>query len=338
MSEPESTRNGIIAAGCWTLDRIKIVDVWPAEEELSRIIDTDLQGGGSAHNLGIDIRRLDSNIPVFAIGKIGMDSDGKFLLKAAESAGIDVSQLHQTDDAETSYTDVITASQTGRRTFFHHSGTNDLLTPDDFNFTDSSAKIAHFGLPGVHSVLDQPWKKDPNGWVAILKKAQSAGIATNLELISIDAERNREICLPCLPHLNYLIVNDHEIGSLASMDTCPGGDTNAEACEEAAHKVLSLGSMAFVTVHYPGGAVCVSRDEKPLYSDAAIVEEKDIVGTVGAGDAFSAGMLYGVHQRWPLEQALRLAHATAAASLRSANTVDAVGTVRECLATAKFIS
>jgi len=37
----------------------------------------------------------------------------------------------------------------------------------------------------------------------------------------------------------------------------------------------------------------------------------------GADDAFAAGMLSGIHEGWSVEQSLRLAHATAAASLRS---------------------
>ena len=34
--------------------------------------------------------------------------------------------------------------------------------------------------------------------------------------------------------------------------------------------------------------------------------------SVGAGDAFNAGFLYGVHQDWPPEQAIRFGNAVAA--------------------------
>jgi len=35
------------------------------------------------------------------------------------------------------------------------------------------------------------------------------------------------------------------------------------------------------------------------------------VSTLGAGDAFCAGMLYGIHQGWELEASLRLGCANA---------------------------
>jgi len=38
-----------------------------------------MQGGGSAHNLGMDIRKLDSAMPVAAIGLLGQDTDGDYL-------------------------------------------------------------------------------------------------------------------------------------------------------------------------------------------------------------------------------------------------------------------
>ena len=73
------------------------------------------------------------------------------------------------------------------------------------------------------------------------------------------------------------------------------------------------------------------------YSKKSVaVEPKNIVGSVGAGDAFAAGMLYALHENWPLQNALQLAHATAAASLRSATTVEAVETVEKNLTMAGY--
>ena len=94
-------RHGFVCGGSWALDRIKIVDQWPAEETLARITGTDRQGGGSAHNLGVDIRRLDPTMPVDAIGLLGADPDGDFLFERATEAGLDTTQLHRTGDAAT---------------------------------------------------------------------------------------------------------------------------------------------------------------------------------------------------------------------------------------------
>ena len=328
-------RRGIIAAGCWTLDRIKWVDDWPAEETLSRILDNDKQGGGSAHNAGIDLKKLDPSLPVIGMGLVGKDSEGDFLIEQANTLSIDTTGLHQTTASPTSYTDVYTVKTTGKRTFFHFAGANDVLTPDHFDFSDTSAKLLHLGLLGVHKTLDSPWKQEANGWVSVLKAAKAAGLQTNVEMVSIDAARNRSLCLPCLPYLDTLIVNDHEIGGLAQVDTMPKGETSPEQCAKAAKVILKQGAMHTVVVHYPAGAVCVRRHGDTLFTQSVPLSQDNIVGTVGAGDAFAAGILYGIHEGWPMDRAIELAHATAAASLRSATTVGSVGTVAECLAYAK---
>lgn len=56
-----------------------------------------------------------------------------------------------------------------------------------------------------------------------------------------------------------------------------------------------------------------------------------IVGANGAGDAFAAGLLYAFHEGWSIPDALALAHATAAASLRQMLTIGAVESWSRCL-------
>jgi sugar/nucleoside kinase (ribokinase family) len=322
-------RRGFVCGGSWAVDRIKLIDQWPEQEKLARITGHDQQGGGSAHNLGVDMRKLDSTMLVDAIGLLGVDADGDFLLEQARAMGIDTEQMHRTDLAATSYTDVMSVTGTGKRTFFHHVGTNDLLTPDHFDFTATTCRVLHLGLLGLHRCLDDPWEDDANGWVTILKKAKSAGLDTNVELVSIEGERVRKACLPCLPHLDTLIVNDHEIGGLAAIPTVRDGHTDRTRCREAAQAVLAKGSMRLVTVHFPQGAVCVTADGQVFESESVPVP---VIGsTVGAGDAFSAGMLYALHEGWPTRNALELAHAVAASSLRSQTTVGSVLDVDSCL-------
>jgi sugar/nucleoside kinase (ribokinase family) len=60
-----------------------------------------------------------------------------------------------------------------------------------------------------------------------------------------------------------------------------------------------------------------------------------IAGVNGAGDAFAAGLLYGLHEGWPVEAGLRLGHACAAASMRAVSTTARVAPVAECLALAE---
>jgi sugar/nucleoside kinase (ribokinase family) len=329
-------RRGFVCGGSWALDRIKIVDHWPVEEKLARITGTDQQGGGSAHNFGVDMRKLDPTMPVDAIGLFGDDPDGDFLYDRAAEVGIDTTQLHRTGDAVTSYTDVMTVADSGKRTFFHHPGTSDLLTPDHFDFTSTTCRILHLGLLGIHRRMDAPWAGDANGWVTVLKHAKAAGLDTNLELVSIESDRLRQISRPCLPYADTLIANDHEIGSVASVATVVDGRTDPDRCRQAALAVLGEGALRLVAVHFPEGAICATRDGEVFESSSLAVPVDEIGSTVGAGDAFAAGMLYAVHEGWPIRNAMELAHATAAMSLRSRTTVGSVEDVDTCLESAGF--
>jgi sugar/nucleoside kinase (ribokinase family) len=154
---------------------------------------------------------------------------------------------------------------------------------------------------------------------------------TNFELVMIEPRRLADIIRPCLPHLDYLIVNDWEIGALADEKTYDEGVTNIEACLRAARHVLLHGSIGLVVVHFPMGAIAVSRDGTVTRQPSVRVPPAAIVSANGAGDAFAAGMLYGLHDGWDVTRCLALAHASAAASLRGASTTDTVESWQACL-------
>ena len=125
--------------------------------------------------------------------------------------------------------------------------------------------------------MDGPWQGDANGWVTVLKKARAAGLMTNLELVSLEPERVASLIRPCLPHLDLLIVNDHEIGAVAAMPTLTKDGTDVAACVAAAKAVLAAGAMQLVAVHFPGGGVVVTGGSYGVYLDAALNTAKGMV-------------------------------------------------------------
>jgi sugar/nucleoside kinase (ribokinase family) len=183
--------------------------------------------------------------------------------------------------------------------------------------------------------MDAPWQGDANGWVTTLKKARAAGLQTNMELASLAPERLAALLRPCLPHLDLLVVNDHEIAGIAGIETVVDGRTDVAACEAAAKAVLDMGISQIVVAHFPLGAVLVARDGNVVRSPSVNVPPSEVVGANGAGDAFAAGFVYGFHEGWSVEDALKLAHAAAAASLREISTTASVETWSECLALAR---
>jgi sugar/nucleoside kinase (ribokinase family) len=183
--------------------------------------------------------------------------------------------------------------------------------------------------------MDAPFNAEPNGWLAVLKKARAAGLRTNMELASVTPDRIARLIRPCLPLLDFLIINDVEIGALAGMATGSEGSTNAAACRRAARNVLDAGAMDLLVVHFPAGAIALTRSGETLAKPSVRVPAEAFAGANGAGDAFAAGILYAVLKGWALAEALALAHAVAAASLRRVGTTDGVLRWRECLALAE---
>ncbi|WP_374378717.1 carbohydrate kinase family protein [Dongia sp.] len=330
-----SSRRGIVTGGTWCVDRNRAIDAWPDEDGVAEILFTELYGGGSGCNLAIDIRKLDPKFPVATIGLVGDDEDGRFLLAQADAHGIDRTRLKMTRAAATQFTDAYVSRDNGRRTHIFFQGTGALLTPEHFDFADVTARILHLGLPGAHRLMDQSSGGDANGWVTVLKRARAGGLETNLELFSIAPERIAALVRPCLPYLDYLIVNDFEIGALAGTHTGENGAASVMACTEAARQVLLAGAMRLVVVHFPAGAVAVDRNGTVTEARSVKIPPREVVSANGAGDAFAAGLLYGIHEGWAVSAALELAHATAAMSLRGLSTCAAVETHEACLKQAR---
>ncbi|WP_062203358.1 carbohydrate kinase family protein [Aureimonas sp. AU12] len=330
----ETSRRGFLTGGTWCADHNKIVDRWPREDTVTKILGETVEGGGSACNFAIDIRRLDPGMPVATIGCIGDDADGAVLLAQADAAGIDRSGMVILPNERTNYTDAYTASATGRRTHLYLPGASAHLSPDHFDFSRSTARIFHLGLPGIHDIMDGPWKGEANGWVAVLKAARAAGLETNFEMLQIAPERLRGFVEPCLGHLDTLVINDYEVGALTGRTTTDDGATDLAACLEAGALVMERGAMKVLAIHFPTGGLAFERDGTVTRVPSVAVPPEVVKGANGAGDAFAAGFMHGWHEGRPVSDALRLAHATAAASLRSVGTTGSVEPVDACLALA----
>jgi sugar/nucleoside kinase (ribokinase family) len=331
-----SERRGVLSAGSFCVDFNKSIARWPDEDTSNEVLAVDRQGGGAGFNMALDLKRLDPELPVEAMGLVGDDELARFLFGECDARGVDRTALRAAPGGATMSVDAFNVAANGRRTHFYHQGVAAEMTPDDFDFSSTAARILHLGLPGAHKAMDLPWRGDANGWVAVLRKARAAGLGANLELMTTKAERLAELGRPCLPHLDWIIVNDYEIGALAGRETRRAdGSTDPAAVARAIDDVLALGSMHWAAAHFPEGAIVGADDGSRCAMGSVALPEAVIVGANGAGDAFAAGMLYGLHQRWPMMECLELGHACAAASMRAVSTTAGVGTVGECRALAK---
>jgi len=328
-------RSGVLCAGCVVVDAAKVVDVWPTPERLAFIDSVTLSTGGPGLNLAVDLARLGAGFGLELAGVVGDDDHGRFVLDECAALGIGTGGVRVTSSAATSFTDAMVLRGRGVRTFFHHTGANDLLTADDVPLAASTARIFHCGSPGLHAALDAVDEAGETGWVRLLRAAQAAGLRTNLELVSLEAGRVRELARPCLPHLDHLVVNEVEAAAVAGVEvTAVGVDGTVDwaGIETAARGALALGVARLVVVHCPSGALAVSATGEVWRQGSVRLPPGVIRNATGAGDAFAAGVVLGLHDDLPVEDCLRLGVCSAAANLQGSGTSDGVMAAADCLA------
>ena len=82
-----SGRRGVLSAGTWCVDFNKSIARWPDEDTSNEVFAIDRQGGGAGFNMALDLKRLDPDLPVEAMGVVGDDDFGRFLLGEVRRAG-----------------------------------------------------------------------------------------------------------------------------------------------------------------------------------------------------------------------------------------------------------
>ncbi|MFZ5495401.1 MAG: carbohydrate kinase family protein [Verrucomicrobiota bacterium] len=308
-----------------------MIDAWPPQDALVTI-SAELHGnGGAPYNLLKDLAKLGAAFPLEAVGLIGDDELGRWVRSDCARHGILTHQLRTIAGAATSYTDVMTVSETGRRTFFHHRGVNAILAPEQFDFTLTRAKVFHLGYLLLLDALDANGTGGQPRSSEVLQAAHQAGLVTSVDLVSETADRFAQVVLPVLPHVDYLFVNEYEASHVTGVTVRQSSHINPQAIEEAARALVNSGVRQWVVIHFPEGAFACSHDGTELWQQSLRIPAEQIKGAAGAGDAFAAGVLWGVHEDWSMQQGLLLGAATAAASLLHPTCSEGIRPVAECL-------
>lgn len=327
-------RRGVACAGNWIVDHVKLIDAWPKPGNLANILDEARGTGGAPFNVLIDLARLSPGFPLEAVGLVGDDSDGEWIRGMVGRYAREGSLLGVHPQVPTSYTDVMTVQSTGARTFFHMRGANERFDVDDVRVEAIRSRVFHLGYLLLLTALDGPDPEHGTRAARLLAKCRAAGLITSIDVVSAEGGRFAEIVVPALRHVDYCIINEVEAGGVTGIaPRDASGAPDWAALERAAAKMADLGVARNVTIHLPEGAVSLDvAAGRTHQSRSARLPEGFIKGTAGAGDAFCAGMLLGLHEGWEIDRALKAAHAAAVASLRHPTCTEGVGELSEALA------
>ena len=328
---------GILCFGTLTVDQGKLIDQYPAREHLALISDVSKSTGGPGLNLAIDLRRLDKDLKIQFIGAVGNDTNAHFLMDECKKYNIDTSDVQRFSGFLSPFTDCMVEKVGGKRTFFFHGGTNDLLDSEKVDLNKHDVKVLHVGAAGLHELMDQEYQGETR-WVRFLREARKRGIHTNMEMVSLTPERLRKLILPCLPHLDSVIINEVEAGILTEINYEKSDNTSPldwNKLEEMARGLIKLGVNKFAVIHTPLGVVAADKDGEVYRQGSVAVPDEVVVSTTGAGDAVTAGVMYGVFHGWDLAHSIKAGVACAAMCILDAHTSEGIKPINETLAAAE---
>lgn len=315
--------NSIAFCGSLIVDEIKMVSSWPEKGMLVPISSLSRAVGGSVCNSGIDLKTLDQSVVVKAFGKVGADDKGDFVVKTLSEHGLDVSGVARAKDVPTTFTDVVTVESSGERTFFNMHGADSALTPDDIEPEALGCDLFHFGYILLLDGMDAPDDEYGTKAARLLAKVQAAGIKTSVDIVSEQSERFARVVRPALRYCDYAIINEIE-GSLAT-----GVDKSdlRGICEG----LFDLGVKERVAVHCPDVGVSLGKGGDWASVPSLALPEGWIRGSVGAGDAFCAGMLYAIMKGMAPDESLRLASCAAACNLAAPDSISGARSLAETM-------
>ena len=165
----------------------------------------------------------------------------------------------------------------------------------------------------------------PDMWTdqmaGLFRTARSRGVTTSLDpqfvLFPIDTPW-MEPLVDLLKVTDVLMLDEDEARKIAQID-----DLRA-----AALMLHEAGPHAVVVKRGAQGSLVHAGDR--VFDQAAVaVPEAEIVESIGAGDAFDAGLIVGHVSGWPVERSVRFATLAAASTLRGAGGTDSLASRAE---------
>lgn len=313
---------GIAIAGNLIADIVNIIDRYPEKLMLATVYSLERAVGGCVPNTLIDIAKMDSDIYLKAIGRVGNDENGRFIISELNKHGIDTGGLQIDNKLPTASCSVMSEKSGGARTFFSFCGANAKFGIEDVDVDNLECKLFHLGYILLLEGLDEPDPVYGTKAARLLDIVSRKGIKTSIDAVSEEGCRLGETVKPALPYCDYVILNEIETCQIAGVSPhTDDGEMNFANIKKAMGTLISLGVREKVIVHCTAAGMIMNRDGSFELVPSLDIPAEQIKGSVGAGDAFAAGCLYGLYKGFGDRQILEYASAAAACNLFASDSV-----------------
>ena len=325
-------KKGICIAGNLIVDITYPIERWPRESELTTVTEGITRSvGGAVCNDIVDLAKLDPELPLEALGVIGKDSEGDFILEElGKYKNIDLSKLKY--EGKTSFTAVMSNNESKARTFFQYRGANALFDESCINWDNLNSEIFHIGYILLLDALDAEDPEYGTKMAKLLAEAQRRGLKTSIDVVSESGNRFKKIVSPALKYTDYCVINELEAQQITGVTLRDeDGKLYEENMKAALEAIKALGVSTWAVIHCPEGAYSLDEANEYFSTPSVPMPKRDIKGTVGAGDAFCSGILYGAWKKWSLKESIRLANCCAVAALSERGATEGLASIEEVM-------
>jgi sugar/nucleoside kinase (ribokinase family) len=283
----------LIVAGEINPDLIISGDVVPEFGQVEKLVDTfNLTIGSSSVIFACGAARL--GLRVAFVGVCGDDVFGNFMLEKMRERNIDVGNVIIKKEGQTGFS-VILSRESDRAILTYPGLIPDLGAEDIPDLLLHQSKHLHVASYFLQTKLrpDLP---------ALFRKAREFGLSTSLDT-NYDPSEEWAGLDKLLPATNVFLPNEKEAVSIS-------GEPNVEM---AAKKLAANVEVLAVKM---GKVGAMGVNEKQILKVPSISVK--VIDTVGAGDSFDAGFVFGYLNNWGLEKTLKLACVCGALSTQKA--------------------
>ena len=322
--------HGIAIAGNIIVDSINIIEKYPEKTMLTNVYSQSNAVGGCVCNTIIDIAKIDPDVFLTAIGKVGNDDNGRFVTSQMKKYGIDVSKIRISDTQPTSNTMVMSEKESGERTFFYASGANSEFGISDINLDALDCKIFHAGYIMLLEMLDAEDDEYGTKMARLLSEVGKRGIKTSIDVVSSQSDKFADKIIPALKYCDYAIMNEIESCNVTGLSPRNAdGSLNIDNIKSTMETLMSHGIREKLIVHCSEAGFMLDSKGNFTVSGSLCLPDGYIKGSVGAGDAYAAGCLYGLYQGYDGEELLEFASGTAAMSLSQPDSISGMKPKRD---------
>lgn len=322
--------HGIAIAGNIIVDSINIIEKYPEKTMLTNVLGQSNAVGGCVCNTIIDIAKIDPDVFLTAIGKVGADDNGHFVTSQMQKYGIDTSKVVVSDTCPTSNTIVMSEQNSGERTFFCVPGASGEFGIDDIDIDALDCKIFHAGYIMLLAMLDAEDEEYGTKMARLLANVQNRGIKTSVDVVSAHSNKFAEKIIPALKYCDYAIMNEIESCSVTGIaPRHKDGSIHIENIKSTMETLMGYGIREKLIIHSSEAGFMLDSQGNFTVVGSLCLPSGYIKGSTGAGDAYAAGCLYGIYQGYEGEKLLEFASGSAAMSLSKPDSISGMKPKKE---------